>query len=148
MINGTLTYINITYYGVYIFFFFPIIVGLCFLMLALFDRYSKSNDPIIREKALFMVYWILVVMGSAAVVFNFWFGIDLEKVAYPKANVYQKEEEEAILLHLEEVMSKKPIMDKIPSVKPTYIQSTPLMTAVLDDVRFAESVYGKPNNNI
>ena len=116
------------------------------MALSLFDRYSKSNNPIIREKALFIVYCILIVLGSAAVVFNFWFGLDLEKVAYPRANIHQKEEEEAILLHLEEVMSKKPIVDKIPCAKPNYIEFTPLDAVELDDVRFSESVYGKPNN--
>ena len=146
MINGTLTSINITYQGVYIYILFPLIIGLCFVALSLFDRYSKSNDPIIREKALFIVYCILIVLGSAAVVFNFWFGLDLEKVAYPRANIHQKEEEEAILMHLEEVMSKRPIVAKPPSVKPDYIQFELLSAPVLDDVRFSESVYGKPKN--
>ena len=146
MINGTLTYINITYHGIYIYILSPLVIGLCFVALSLFNRYSKSNNPIVRERALTIVNFVLVILGSAAVVFNFWFGLDLEKVAYPRANFFQKQEEEAILMHLEEVMSKRPIVAKPPSVKPDYIQFEPLSAPVLDDVRFSESVYGKPKN--
>jgi hypothetical protein len=84
--------------------------------------------------------------GSAVVGFNFLIGIDFEKVMHPAADIYQKEEEEEIVMYTQVLISRKILtIDESLALKPFYIKLIDLPSVNLEDVRFAEQHFGTKN---
>jgi len=145
MIIGSVLYTNILYYSGLGSTIVPIFIVLILFLLSLYIKLQleAGKTLIFQEKYFALCNTILFVFGSGVVAFNFWIGIDFEKVMYPAADMYQKEEEEEILMHTQLIISRKtPTIDQCLALKPSSIKLEELPPVTLEDVRFAEEHFG------
>jgi len=145
MIIGSVLHTNIIYYSILGLTIIPIFTFLAAFLFILYIEFevAAGRALIIAKKYNALLNVILFFTGSSVVIFNFLIGINFEKVIYPAADMYQKEEEEEIVLYTQVLISrKKPTIDESIALKPTSIKLIDLPSVSLEDVRFAEEHFG------